>query len=123
MPSFILTVAAQEDEDPTILIVHPDGQNVELKYDLRQPSGNEVAAWTLGQNQPLGVSALANGLVIGYSANIFNNNLIIKNIMMNDSRNETWYQCVIGIWQADEDTMTLQPIEWGNITILYVAGE
>ena len=46
--------------------------------------------------------------------------------MMNDSRNDTWYQCVIGM-QADrtndDSTMTLQPIEWGNITILYVAGE
>ena len=45
---------------------------------------------------------------------------------MNDSRNETKYQCVIGT-QADvmdhDSTMTLQPTEWDNATILYVAGE
>ena len=41
--------------------------------------------------------------------------------MMNDDRNDTKYQCVIAI--EDEDTMTLQPIERGNVTILYVAGE
>ena len=64
----------------------------------------------------------------GYSANIFSNNLIIKNIMMNDDRNDTWYQCVIGM-QAEPDgmeqesTRNLQPTEWGNITIIYVAGE
>ena len=125
---FILTVAAQEDEDPTILTVRPDGQNVELLCDLhRQPSENDsVVGWIIGQSQPEGVSALANGLVAGYSANIFNNNLIIRNIIMNDSRNETWYQCVIGM-QDDgmsiDSTMILQPTRWGNITILYVAGE
>ena len=45
--------------------------------------------------------------------------------MMNDSRNDTWYQCVIGTLDGmDHDsTMTLQPTEWGNITILYVAGK
>ena len=41
--------------------------------------------------------------------------------MMNDDRNDTKYQCVIAI--EGEDTMTLQPIERGNVTILYVAGE
>ena len=125
-PSFILTVAAQED-DPTILTVHPDGQNVELLCNLPKPSGNElVVGWIIGQNQPQGISALANGLVIGYSANIFSDSLIIRNIMMNDSRNVTKYRCVIGT-QGDvmdrDSTMTLQPTEWGNATILYVAGE
>ena len=117
-------VAAQEDEDPTILIVHPDGQNVELKYDLRQLSANETAAWIIGQSQPQGVGSLAGGLVTGYSANIFSYNLIIRNIMMNDDRNGTLYQCVIGI-QEELDRMaeTLQIIQHCNITILYVAGE
>ena len=123
---FYFTVAAHED--PTTLTVHPDGQNVELLCDLhRQPSENDsVVGWIIGQSQPEGVSALANGLVAGYDANIFNNNLIIRNIIMNDSRNETWYQCVIGT-QGDvmdhDSTRTLQPTEWGNITVLYVAGE
>ena len=85
-----------------------------------------MVGWIIGQSLPQGISSLANGLVIGYSANIFNNNLIIRNIMMNDSRNDTWYQCVIGM-QTDimdiDSTRTLQPTEWGNATILYVAGE
>ena len=46
--------------------------------------------------------------------------------MMNDSRNGTWHQCVIGMEadrMDDDSTMTLQPTEWGNIIILYVAGK
>ena len=85
-----------------------------------------MVGWIIGQNQPQGVSALANGLAAGYSANIFNNNLIIRKIMMNDSRNDTWYQCVIGTQghvMDHDSTRTLQPTEWGNATILYVAGE
>ena len=125
--NFYCTVAAQEDDDPTIRTVHPDHQNVKLLCDLPKPSENdEVVGWIIGQSLPQGVSFLANGLVAGYSANIFNNNLVIRNIMMNDSRNDTWYQCVIGM-QGDvmdrDSTMTLQPTEWGNATILYVAGE
>ena len=48
--NFYFTVAAHEDEDPTLLTVHPDGQNVEILWDLRQPSENETAAWIIGRN-------------------------------------------------------------------------
>ena len=45
---------------------------------------------------------------------------------MNDSRNDTLYQCVIGMKDDVMDrhsTRTLQPTDCGNATILYVAGE
>ena len=44
---------------------------------------------------------------------------------MNDSRNDTLYQCVIGTEDVmDRDSFrTLQPTDWGNATILHVAGE
>ena len=51
----------------------------------------------------------------GYSADGVNNNLIIKNITMNDDRSGTWYQCVI--------LRSGAVVESGNITILRVAGE
>ena len=40
---------------------------------------------------------------------------------MNDDRNETEHQCVIAIPGAAPSTLV--PIERGNVTILYVAGE
>ena len=94
-----------------------------LSYGLHQPSAgsNEVAAWMIDNSLPHGVNSLTSGLVKGYSADIHNNNLIIKDIMMGDGRNGTEYQCVIGIENAK--TMVLEVVESCNITILHVAGE
>ena len=56
------------------------------------------------------MSALLNGILTGYSSN--GDNLIVENIMMNDSRNGSEYSCVIVI-----------TITESNPTTLYVAGE
>ena len=112
---FIYTVAAQNAQNISTLIVHPAGQDVTLPYHLRQTSTGETPAWLIDQTSH-GVSSLANGLVAGYSADRVNSDLIIKNITMNDDRSGTWYQCVI---LRSDDTV----VESGNITILRVAGE
>ena len=110
------TVATQNDDEPStsILIVHPH-QDVTLSYDLRP--GNETPGW-MTDHILYGAGSLANGILAGYSADVFTNNLIIKNIMMNDDRSGTWYQCVIL-----RATHHHEVLEIGNITILYVAGE
>ena len=67
---------------------------------------------------PYGTNSLQNGIVTGYSANL-KNNLIVKNIMMNDVRNNTEYRCVI-ITTQGTTTITIRQ---SDPTILYVAGE
>jgi len=59
-------------------------------------------------------NVLLNGQLPEYSANV--DNLIVKNIMMNDSRNGTEYRCVLF------DNMGTRLNESVPI-ILYVAGE
>ena len=70
---------------------------------------------------PYELDSIRNGIVTGYTANLGSNNLIIDNIMMNDDRNDTDYQCVIVMPGATPNT--LLPIKSGNVTTLYVAGE
>ena len=41
------------------------------------------------------INALRNGILAGHNATLGSNNLIVENIMMNDNRNDTKYQCVI----------------------------
>ena len=65
-----------------------------------------------------GTNSLQNGRVTGYSANL-NNSLIVKNIMMNDDRNNTEYRCVIMTTQG----ATAIIIRQSDPSILYVAGE
>ena len=118
---FYCIVSTQDTKDPTIVIVHPDGQDVSLLCSLRQPSGNDIVAWIIDDRQPYGVNPLANGILDGYSADLFSNNLLIKNITTNDNRNNTKYQCVTftpGAFVGDE-----QIVESGDVIILYVAGE
>ena len=119
------TVAAQQDERHTIIvIVRPDGQDVTLPFGLRQAviGRDERPAWLLGVVRvPYGVTSLVNGILTGYSADLHNNNLIIKSIRMNDSRNGTEYQSVIGTPGSVPNTLDV--VESGNITILYVAGK
>ena len=106
--------AQNENENISTLIVHAAGQDVLLSYHLRQPSSGETPAWKIDLTS-WGVNSLANGLEAGYSADGVNNDLIIKNITMNDDRSGTWYQCVI--------LRSGAVVESGNITILHVAGE
>ena len=90
-----------------IVIAHP-GQEVELICNLSQTSGN--IGWTIDYTMPYGVSSLHNGILDGYSAHIQTNSLIILNIMMNDSRNETEYQCGIIsglLLEHESDVITL----------------
>ena len=77
---------------------------------------SEGAVWLINYNGPYGVSALHNGILKGYSANLKTNNLIVENIMMNDVRNNTEYRCGL----RTEDIPTI--LERDPI-ILYVAGE
>ena len=103
----------------SIVTAHP-GQDVELLCDVT-PSGNGSVAWMINSMVPHGLTAIRNGIVPGYTNDLHTTSLIIKSIMMNDDRNNTEHQCVIGV--SDAETMTLQPVERGNVTILYVAGE
>ena len=85
------------------------------------PSGSGSIAWIIDHSGPYGVNAIQNGIATGYTAQLGSNNLIVQNITMNDDRNGSEYQCVIAI--ENENTMVLQPMESGNVTILYIAGE
>ena len=107
-----LTVAPQEG--PGIVIAHP-GQDVELLCTLGIPSN---ATHTLGwiiNHIFYGVAALNSGILPGYSADLLNNNLIVKNIVMNDHRNDTEHQCVI------RHGMTI--LNTSDPTLLLVAGK
>ena len=106
------TVTAQEG--PGTVIVHPAGQDVELLCTVTRRI-NEQVAWLIEHAGPYTVMSIGNGLVAGYSRN--GNNLIIKNITMNDDRNDTEYRCVI----VTQGTTTI--LNQSDPTILYVAGE
>ena len=112
------TVAAQEG--PGIVIAHP-GQDVELLCAVTVTSGNQVAAWLVNNVGPYRRAALRNGLLAGHSATLGSNNLIVENIMMNDARNDTGYQCVIVPAQGMITVADI--IDQSDPTILYVAGE
>ena len=111
-------VAAQNDEPTSTMIVHPAGQDVTLSYDLHPK--NETPGWMIDLTS-YGVSSLANDILAGYSADLFSNGLIIKNITINDDRSGTRYQCVI--LRATVGAHYDEVLEYGNITVLYVAGE
>ena len=106
-------MAAQEG--PGTVILHPAGQDVELLCGVAIPGTMQVGiTWIINFNQ-YGVSSLANGILDGYSADISSSNLIVKNIVMNDNRNNTEYRCVIIM--SDVIVNDSDPI------FLYVAGE
>ena len=106
-------MAAQEG--PGIVIVRPAGQDVELLCSVAT-SGTPQAGvtWIIDFNQ-YAVASLANGILNGYSADITSSNLIVKNIVMNDIRNNTEYRCAI--------IMSDMTTEDSDSTFLYVAGE
>ena len=106
-------MAAQEG--PGIVIVHPAGQDVELLCSVAIPGRVQTGiAWII--NFALyDVSSLNSGMLPGYSANVTSSNLIVKNIVMNDNRNNSVYRCVI--------TMSGGIVNDSDTTFLYVAGE
>ena len=111
----IYTVAAQENL--TVVIAHPS-QDVELLCTVTVTSG-QTAAWLINMTmRPYRISAIHDGILPGYTANLSSNNLIVKNITMNDDRNGSDYRCVIVPL-----TGTPSLVEKSNPTILYVAGK
>ena len=103
------------------MIVHPAGQDVTLSYDLHPGNEFETPGWMIDLTS-YSIGSLANGILAGrYSADLFRNNLIIKNITINDDRSGTWYQCVI--LRSTQGSHHDQVLKYGNITILHVAGE
>ena len=94
------------------------GENVELLCSLASTSNYTVfVAWVINHGvTPHGINALHNGVVDGYSATLVNTNLIIKDITLNDDRNDSEYRCVI---LQDETTI----LHESEPIILYVAGE
>ena len=110
-------VAAQQHY--STVIAHP-GQDVELLCDVT-PSGNGSVAWVINRMPPHELPAIRGGTVSGYTSDLGSNNLLVTNITMDDDRNDTEHQCVIGISGVFQNA--LQVIERGNVSILYVAGE
>ena len=111
-----VTVAAQKD--PGIVIAHP-GQDVELLCNVTESSTTLTEGWLENSMGLYRINALRNGILTGYSAN--DNNLIVENIMMNDSRNGSEYRCVI---VPSQGLLTFDDIiDESDPTILYVAGE
>ena len=110
------TVTAQEG--PGIVIAHPS-QDVELLCTVT-PSDGQTAAWIIDNGVIHTVQQLHNGILTGYSTN--GNHLIIENIMMDDDRNETEYQCVTVPSTVSQPSIA-DIIDESDPTILYVVGE
>ena len=83
------------------------------------PSGGQTAAWIIN-HVVYTLQQLHNGILTGYSLN--GNDLTIENIMMNDIRNDSEYNCVTVPSTASNPTVA-DIIDESNTTILYVAGE
>ena len=110
------TVTVQQSSSQ--LIAHP-GQDVELLCTVT-PSEIQTAAWIIN-HVVYTVQQLRDGIVTGYNKS--GNNLIIENVMMNDSRNSTEYSCVIISSTLDHHPLFADILAESDPTILYVAGE
>ena len=88
------------------------------------PSGRELIGWIINQ-EAHALNSIQNGIEPGYTANLGINNLIVQNIMMNDDRNDTEYQCAIVTVAEKEGNVpaSTEAIRRSEPTILYVAGE
>ena len=75
-----------------IVIAHP-GQDIELLCSEAVTSTEQGISWLVNHTGPYGANALLNGLLPGYSTDIVTNSIIIQSITINDSRNNTEYQC------------------------------
>ena len=112
----IATVTAAQ-EGPGIVIAHP-GQDVELSCNVTRTSTSQITGWLVNNEGPHRINAIHNGILTGYTATLDNSNLIVENIMMNDSRNDSEYQCVVVPAQG---MVTLADIiDESDPTILYV---
>ena len=70
---------------------------------------------------PYRINAIRSGILTGYNATLDNSNLIVENIMMNDSRNGSEYLCVV---IPEQGMVTFADImDESDLTTLYVAGE
>ena len=115
----ILYTVTAAQEGPCMVIAHP-GQDVELLCTVTVTSTSQTTGWIVNNEGPYRINAIRNGILIGYTATLDNSNLIVENIMMNDSRNDSEYQCVI---VPVQDMVTLADIiDESDPTILYVAG-
>ena len=110
------TVTAQKV--PVVVIAHP-GQDVELLCTVT-PSGTQTAVWLINHGVVYTLQQLQNGILTGCSSN--GNNLIIENIMMNDDRNGTEYNCGTVSSAVSQPSVT-DIIDESNSSILYVTGE
>ena len=83
-------------------------------------STSQTIGWVVN-DEPYRINGIRNGILTGYTATLDSTNLIVENIMVNDVRNGSEYQCVIipaqGIVTVDDI------IDESDSTILYVAGE
>ena len=70
---------------------------------------------------PYRISSLRNGILTGHNATLKSTNLIVENIMINDVRNGSVYQCVIIPAQGMIGPADI--IDESDPTYLYVAGE
>jgi len=116
-PTSMTSNATMEVKGPGRHVVHP-GQDVELLCtfnDLVLSSNALEVIWEINQKK-CGINKIRNDLVPGYSANVDNANIIVKNIMMNDSRNGTEYRCVLF------NNMGTR-LDESDPIILYIAGE
>ena len=103
----LFTVAAQEG--PGIVVARP-GENVELLCNVTGAGGT---SWEIN-----GTRYALNQLLMGLldRHNISGRNIVIEDIMINDVRNGSEYQCVVVRDPPNDDIMD-EPI------FLYVAGE
>ena len=111
---YFYTVAAQEG--PGIVIAHP-GQDVELLCNIT----GGIPSWRVNitgantvNNTLYSLNEVYTGQLAGH--NITGNNIIVEDIMMNDDRNGSVYNCVIQHIPPTPDIVS-------DPTILYVAGE
>ena len=106
----LFTVAAQD-----VIRIGLPGQDVELMCDVIA-IGSGSTAWRINGSLPAySLSNLRDGAAPGHNVRGMNS-IIIEDIMMNDVRNGSQYQCEINSDDIPNSVL-------GNLTILYVAGE
>ena len=96
-----------------MVIAHP-GQDVELLCALNR-SSDTTLKWMINHRGPYGLNSLYHGIASGHSATLYASNLIVKDIVMNDPRNNSYYYCV-----RVRGTSILNE---SDPTFLYVAGK
>ena len=116
----ILYTVTAAQEGPGIVIAHP-GQDVELLCTVTvTDSTSQTTGWLVNNEVLYSISAIRSGIMIGHSATLDNNILIVENIMMNDDRNGSEYRCVI-MYAIGMATFA-DIIEESDPIFLYVAG-